>query len=48
MVCYSFEDLDLTGFDNDDIAASLASSANVVSNEILDTIFQNVDDGVLP
>ena len=44
----SFEDLDLTGFDNDDIAASLASSANVVSNEILDTIFQNVDAGVLP
>ncbi|CAI9265823.1 unnamed protein product [Lactuca saligna] len=44
----SFEDLDLTGFDDDDIAASLASSANVVSNEIFDTIFQNVDDSVLP
>ena len=44
----SFENLDLSGFDNDDIAASLASSANIVSNKILDTIFQNVDDVVLP
>ncbi|CAI9265587.1 unnamed protein product [Lactuca saligna] len=43
---YSFDDLDLTGFDNDDIVASLASSANVASHENFDTIFNNVDDVV--
>ncbi|CAI9266224.1 unnamed protein product [Lactuca saligna] len=43
----SLDDLDLTGFDCNDIAASLASSANVVSHENLYTIFHNVDDFVL-
>ncbi|KAL7589499.1 hypothetical protein Lser_V15G36910 [Lactuca serriola] len=44
----SFDDLDLTGFDNDDIVASLASSANVASHENLDAILYNVDDVVPP
>ncbi|CAI9288203.1 unnamed protein product [Lactuca saligna] len=44
----SFSDLDLTSFDHDDIVASLSSSANVVSHENLDTIFNNVDDVVTP
>ena len=44
----SFDDLDLMGFDNDDIAASLSISANVVSHQNLDAIFYNVDDVVFP
>ena len=45
---YSFADLDLTGYYNDDIVASLASSSNLVINENLDSIFSNVDEVVPP
>ncbi|CAI9270423.1 unnamed protein product [Lactuca saligna] len=44
----SFSDLDLSGFDHDDIDVSLARSENVVSHENLDSIFNNVDDVVPP
>ncbi|KAL7589055.1 hypothetical protein Lser_V15G40641 [Lactuca serriola] len=44
----SFSDLDLSDFDHDDIVASLASSANLVSHVNLDTLFNNVNDVVPP